>query len=322
MKRIVVTGGTGYVGSELVKQLVARGDRVTVLTRGLSAEGNPRHVTWNPYELGDWAAAFDGADAVVNLVGEQALGVRYTAARKRRIRDSRLVPTENVVQALSAASVKPAVLVSASGVNYYGAHPASERVDEGFGPGDDFLARLCVEWEAASEKARDLGIRVVNPRLSPVIGPDDASLGILTALYKLLLGRPLGSRGSLLRLMTLPFKLFVGGPIGSGAQGFSWIQLDDAVAALTRCIDDPGMPAKVNLCSPNPVTNLEVSRAIATALGRPCWFPVPAFALRVLFGEGAEPILTGQFVVSGALHRSPLQLAYSHVEEAVADALE
>jgi uncharacterized protein len=295
MKNIVVAGGTGYIGRALVERLVARGDRVTVLTRGAAAEGNPRRVTWNPYELGDWARALDGVDAVVSLVGERAIGVRYTAAGKRRIRDSRLLPTKSLVRALTAASVKPAVFVSSSGINYYGAHPATERVDESFGPGDDFLAQLCIEWEAASQKARELGIRVINPRISPVLGPGGGTLAV----------------------MALPFKLFVGGPLGSGKQGFSWIHLDDAVSALIWCIDDEQMPAKVNVCSPNPVSNLEVSRAIGMALHRPCWLPVPAFALRLLFGEGAEPILTGQYVVPGALVTRGFTFTHSPVLRAL-----
>ena len=279
MKRIAVAGGTGYIGRALVERLVARGDEVTVLTRGAAAEGNPRHVTWTPHELGDWAKALDGVDAVVSLVGEQAIGVRYTEAAKRRIRESRVIPTETLVRALATLATKPTVFVSASGINYYGVHPATERVDESFGPGDDFLAQLCIEWEAASEKARELGIRVINPRVSPVLGPGGGVLGT----------------------MALPFKLFVGGPLGSGEQGFSWIHLDDAIAALLLCIDDATMPPKLNLCAPSPVSNREISEALAKALHRPCWLPAPAFALKLIFGEGAEPILTGQFVVPGVL---------------------
>src|SRR5215207_968974 len=158
MKRIVVSGGTGYIGRALVKHLVARGDAVTVLTRGASSAGNPRHVSWDPYELGVWASALDSVDAVVHLAGERAVGVRFTEANKRRIRDSRIVTTQNVVKAIAGASAKPRVLVSVSGIGYYGDHPASERIDESCGPGDDFLARLCVDWESASEKARDFGV--------------------------------------------------------------------------------------------------------------------------------------------------------------------
>jgi uncharacterized protein len=281
MKRIVVSGGTGYIGSALVKHWVARGDSVTVLTRGAARDGNPRSVTWDPYTVGDWAQALDGADAVVHLAGERAVGARYTEAVKRRIYDSRIVTTRNVVAALAKAAVKPRVFVSASAVGYYGNRPSTDRVDETAPAGDDFLARLCVDWEAASEKARELGIRVVNPRIGIVFGPGDGPL----------------------RLMALPFRLFVGGKIGSGQQGISWIQLDDAVRALTLCVDDETLPSKVNVCSPNPASNAEISAAIAQTLHRPSWLTAPSFGLKLLFGEGAETILTGQFVVPGVLQK-------------------
>lgn len=295
MKRIVVSGGTGYIGRALVDHLVARGDSVIVLTRGDASAGNPARASWDPYQLGDWAKAFDGADAVVHLAGERAVGVRFTEANKRRIRDSRIVTTQNLVKAIASVSVKPRVLVSVSGIGYYGDHGAGERIDESCGPGDDFLARLCVDWEAESEKARDLGLRVVNPRMGIVFGPG---------------GGPLAT-------MALPFKLFVGGKIGSGKQGVSWIHLDDAVRALALCIDDDGMPGKVNVCSPNPASNAEVSGAIAAALGRPNWLPAPAFGLKALFGEGAEPILTGQYAVPGVLGARQLGFRHAVLQDAV-----
>jgi uncharacterized protein len=281
MKRIVVSGGTGYIGSALVKHLVARGDSVTVLTRGAARDGNPRSVTWDPYTVGDWARALDGADAVVHLAGERAVGARYTEAVKRRIYDSRIVTTQNVVTALAQAAEKPRVFVSASAVGYYGNRPSTERVDETAPPGDDFLARLCVDWEAAAEKARELGIRVVNPRIGIVFGPGDGPL----------------------KVMAMPFRFFVGGKLGSGQQGISWIHLDDAVRALTLCIDDEMLPSKVNICSPNPASNAEISKAIAQVLGRPSWLTAPSFGLKLLFGEGAETILTGQFVEPAVLQK-------------------
>ena len=283
MKRIVVSGGSGYIGSALVKHLVARGDQVTVLTRGAAHEGNPRSVTWDPYTVGDWAKALDGADAVVHLAGERAVGARYTEAVKRKIYDSRIVTTNNVVAALAQAATKPRVFVSASAVGYYGNRSSSERVDESAPPGDDFLARLCVDWETAAEKARDLGIRVINPRIGIVFGPGDGPL----------------------KVMAMPFRFFVGGKLGTGQQGISWIHLDDAVRALTLCIDDETLPAKVNICSPNPASNQEISEAIAHVLGRPNWLTAPSFGLKLLFGEGAETILTGQFVVPGVLRKLP-----------------
>lgn len=281
MKRIVISGGTGYIGSALAQHLVARGDDVTVLTRGEPRAGNPGRVRWDPYEVGDWASALDGADAVVHLAGERAVGVRYTEAVKRRLYDSRVVSTQNLVKALERARTKPRVLVSASAVGYYGNRPASERVDESSPPGQDFLARLCVDWEAAAREASKLGVRVVTPRVGVVFGPGDGPL----------------------KVMSLPFKLFVGGKLGSGEQGISWIYLDDVVAALTLCIDDEAVPDRLNLCSPHPASNAEVSTAIAQALHRPSLFTVPAFGLKALFGEGAETILTGQFAVPGVLER-------------------
>ncbi|HVY26897.1 MAG TPA: TIGR01777 family oxidoreductase [Polyangiaceae bacterium] len=295
MKRIVVSGGTGYVGTALVRHLIERGDSVTVLTRGKSSDGNPRRVRWDPYAVGDWSSALEGVDAVVHLAGERAVGVRYTEAMKRRIYDSRVVTTRNLVTALARVSAKPKVLVSASAVGYYGNRPASERVDESAAPGDDFLARLCVDWEAESEKAKNIGVRVVNPRIGVVLGPGDGPL----------------------KLMAMPFKLFVGGKLGSGEQGISWIHLDDAVRALTLCIDDETMPTKVNVCSPNPASNAELSAAIAKALHRPNLLPVPKFALKTLFGEGAETILTGQYAVPGVLEERRLAFAHRQLGDAV-----
>lgn len=280
MKRIVVSGGSGYIGSALVAHLVSRGDEVTVLTRGAASPGNPRRVTWDPYVLGEWSSTLDGADAVVHLCGERAVGARYTEAVKRRIYDSRIVTTRHVVAALECAKNKPRVFVSASAVGYYGSRPASEPVDEASPPGDDFLARLCVDWEAEAQRATAFGVRVVNPRIGVVFGPGDGPL----------------------KVMALPFRFFVGGKLGSGEQGISWIYLDDAVRALTLCIDDESLPSKVNVCSPSPASNAEVSAAIAKALGRPNLFTVPRFGLKAIFGEGAETILTGQYAVPRALH--------------------
>jgi uncharacterized protein (TIGR01777 family) len=299
LKRIVVSGGTGYIGSTLVRHWVGRGDEVTVLTRGESNSGTPRRVHWDPEYPGEWAQALDGVDAVVNLAGERAVGVRFTDANKKRIYDSRVVTTRNIVTAIARAAIKPRVLVSVSGIGYYGNHPASERLDESHGPGDDFLARLCVDWEGEAQRVTQYGVRIVNPRMGIVFGPG----------------------GGALETMALPFKLFVGGKIGSGEQGVSWVHLDDAVAALTLCIDDESMPAKVNVCSPNPASNAEVSAAIAEALHRPSWFTAPAFGLKALSGDGAEPILTGQYAVPAALQTRAFAFSRSQLKDAVASSL-
>ncbi|RYZ02302.1 MAG: TIGR01777 family protein [Myxococcales bacterium] len=300
MKRIVVSGGSGYIGSALVRHLVDRGDEVTVLTRGAATQGNPRRVSWDPYAVGDWARAVDGADAVVHLAGERAVGSRYTAAVKQRIYDSRIVTTRNVVAALERAEAKPRVFVSASAVGYYGHHPASQPVDERSPPGDDFLARLCVDWEAESQKADALGIRVVNPRIGVVLGPGDGPL----------------------KVMALPFKLFIGGKLGSGEQGVSWVYLDDAVRALTLCVDDERVPGKVNICAPSPASNAELSAAIARVLHRPNVLTVPRFGLQALFGEGAETILTGQYAVPTGLGSLGFEFRTARLLDAVRQGLE
>lgn len=300
MKRIVVCGGSGYIGQALVRRLVARGDAVTILSRGGQGLGlNPIRATWNPYVLSEWTKIFDGVDTVVNLSGERAVGVRFTDENKRVIRDSRVVVTQNVVRGMLEATVKPRLLLNVSGIGFYGDHPASERVDETYGAGNDFLARLCVEWEGASDGVATAGVRVVNPRMGVVLGPD----------------------GGALETMAKPFKLFVGGKIGSGEQGFSWIHLDDAVSALMFCIDDAEMPQKVNVCAPNPVSNAEVSDAIGKALNRPSFFRVPAFGIKALFGEGADPILTGQYAVPNILKARGFEFQHLDVTQAVASSL-
>jgi len=300
LKRIVVCGGSGYIGQALVRRLVARGDAVTILSRGGQGLGmNPIRSTWNPYKLSEWTKIFDGVDTVVNLTGERAVGVRLTDEQKTLIRDSRIKVTENVVRAILEATVKPRLLLNVSGIGFYGDHPASERIDETCGPGADFFARLCVDWEAASDAASAAGVRVVNPRMGVVFGPG----------------------GGALETMALPFKLFVGGKLGTGEQGISWVHLDDAVSALMLCIDDAAMPQKVNVCSPNPASNADVSAAIGQALHRPSWFRAPARGIKALFGEGAGAILAGQFALPAVLQARGFEFKMPALAEAVATSL-
>jgi uncharacterized protein (TIGR01777 family) len=300
MKRIVVCGGSGYIGQALVRRLVARGDAVTILSRGGQGLGmNPTRHTWNPYRLSEWTKIFDGVDTVVNLAGERALGVRLTEESKRRIRDSRVLVTEGVVRGIQETTVKPRLLLNVSAVGFYGDHPAPERIDESCGAGRDFFAQLCVDWETASDAVTALGVRVVNPRMGVVFGPD----------------------GGALEIMARPFKLFVGGKLGTGQQGISWIHRDDAISALMLCIDDEAMPQKVNVCSPNPASNAEVSSAIGKALHRPSWFRAPARGMKALFGEGAEPLLTGQFALPAVLQARGFEFQKSGLSAAVSASL-
>jgi uncharacterized protein len=305
-EKIVVTGGTGYVGRALVARLCARGSRVTVLSRSarlpheLAKLPGVRGAEWDPSAFGDWHAELEGAHGVVHLAGRPAVGARYTERVKRDIRESRVRSTEVLVEALERVSARPRVLVCASGVGYYGGHSEDHPgFEESAPPGDDFLARVCVDWEARARGAERLGMRVVSMRCGTVMGRGDGPLAV----------------------MALPFKLFGGGPLGNGRHVFCWVHLEDAVSAYERALDDERVSGPVNLAAPNAVTFGEAAKLIARTLHRPSWIPAPAFALRALFGEGATPMLTGQRAVPARLSALGFSFRYPTLAEALAEAL-
>ena len=295
MARVLVAGGSGFIGRALVAALIARGDRVTVLTRGEAGvhDGVP-HQHWDPSSSAH-AAFTEVYDAVVNLSGEQAVGVRYSESVKAGILNSRVGTTQWLVRAMEQAEHRPKVFVCASGTGFYGSTLASTRLDESAPAGSDFLALVCVAWEAAARSAEEFAVRVVRARIAPV----------------------LSEKGGALESLLRPFKLFVGGPIGSGKQGFPWIHLDDQVAALLRACDDEALSGPVNFCAPEPISNGELSRIIGELLGRPAFLKAPGFALKTLFGEGAEPLLGGQYAVPRALERVGFEFRYENVRSAL-----
>jgi uncharacterized protein len=305
VKRIVIAGGTGFIGRHLVRALAERGDQVSVLSRSAeNAEralgGAARAVVYSPLERGTWYEALNGADAVVNLAGEQVVGRRHTKETKRKMRESRVETTHRLVEAIAEAKSRPPLLISASGIDYYGAHEKSEAVDETAAPGAAALSQLCVEWEEAARRAEAYGVRVVCARFGIVLAAD----------------------GGALEQMVRPFRLFAGGPIGSGEQVVSWIHIDDAVAMLLRCIDEQGLAGPVNVVAPNAVTNAELARAIGRSIGRPSWLPAPGFALKLMFGsDGAEPILTGRRVVPEVMRRHQFVWRYPQIDAALAETL-
>ncbi len=295
MARVLVAGGSGFIGRALVTDLLARGDQVTVLTRGEAGVRDGQYFQhWAPGSVSGVAFTED-YDAVVNLAGEPAVGVRYTEDVKARILKSRVESTECLVRAIERSEHKPGVFVCASGTRLLRLD-LGQRVDErARPPGSDFLALVCVAWEAAARRAEASGVRVVRARIAPV----------------------LSERGGALESLLRPFKLFVGGPIGSGQQGFPWIHLDDEVAALERCIDDPALSGAVNLCAPEPLSNAELSQIIGELLGRPSFLKAPSFALKALFGQGAEPLLGGQFAVPRELERVGFEFRYKMMRDAL-----
>jgi len=254
--------------------LRAAGHAVTIVSR------EPGRVPARAIGWDGLRAAMPETDAIVNLAGESVAGGRWTAARKAAIRTSRIEATRALVDAAAAASPRPKVLVNASAVGYYGAH-GDEALDERAAAGTDFLARVCVEWEAEARRAEALGLRVVLLRVGVVLAPD----------------------GGALSAMLLPFRAGLGGPIGGGRQWMSWVHRDDVVGLLREAVGNAEYVGPVNATSPNPVTNRDFARALGRVLHRPAALPVPGIGLRLLMGEMATMLLTGQRVLPRAAER-------------------
>ncbi|MGD2115570.1 MAG: TIGR01777 family oxidoreductase, partial [Acidobacteriota bacterium] len=244
-----------------------------------------------------WGAELEGARAVVNLAGESVAGGRWTASRKRRIRESRLASTRAVCRAIERASERPEVLLQGSAVGFYGPREGDGRLTEDSGPGDDFLARVTIDWEAASRPVEEIGVRRCLLRTGVV----------------------LSTAGGALPQMALPFKLFAGGPAGDGSQWVPWIHLRDEVLAIRFLLETAAARGPFNLTAPEPVTNRELSRALGAALGRPSLLRAPSFALRLALGEMAEVVLEGQRAVPERLLAAGFEFEFPDVRTALAD---
>lgn len=294
--KILVTGPSGLIGSRLIPLLTGEGHNITRLTRSRSGT-SLNTAYWNPDEGKIDVDKLEGHDAVVHLAGESIAG-RWTREKKVKIADSRIKGTSLLSEALARLRSKPRVIVSASGVGYYGSR-GDEVLTEQSTPGEGFLAELSMKWENALRPAIKTGIRVVNMRLGIVLSRE----------------------GGALEKMLLPFKLGIGGRIGSGRQYWSWIAIDDVLSAIYHSLVSDNLRGPVNFVAPNPVTNNEFTRILGDVLGRPALLPLPAFALRGLLGEMAdETMLTStraepvKLLSSGYKFRYPdLKNALEHV---------
>lgn len=304
MKRIVITGATGGIGRALSAALRERGDEVIALSRdperGRQVLGGGVEVTAWPDPVGSAppGEALSGADAVVHLLGEP-VAQRWTQEAKTRIRDSRVLSTHQLVGALAELGdeERPSVLVSQSATGFYGPSDARE-LDESAAAGHDFLAGVVTAWEAEAQAAEPY-LRVVRTRTGVVLSPDGGALAQM-----------------------LPFfRLGIGGPVAGGGQYVPWIHLADLVAGLIFCVDAADLTGPVNLTAPNPVTNTELSHALGRVLRRPAVLPVPALALRALFGEMAQIVTTGQRVIPRRLERLRFVFTHPRVEPALRDVL-
>ncbi|HDH12357.1 MAG TPA: TIGR01777 family protein [Nitrospirae bacterium] len=289
--RILITGGTGFIGSALNRDLRSAGHNVIISTRRRTASKGM--LSWNPPELipGD---IISNIDAVINLAGESIASGRWTKTRKALIMSSRINTTRALVQSIQDANPKPKVFISASAIGYYGPHE-DESVTEAAPPGSDFLAEVCKAWEAEALKAEGLGVRVVTVRIGAVLEAD----------------------GGALPQMIIPFKLFLGGPIGSGKQWFSWIHRDDMAGIIKHALEDDSITGPLNAVAPNPVTNKEFSKALGKALHRPSCLAVPGFVVKLALGELGDMLLTGQRVLPEKALKSGYKFKYPEVDEAL-----
>ncbi|HOW58157.1 MAG TPA: TIGR01777 family oxidoreductase [Candidatus Omnitrophota bacterium] len=295
--KIILTGGTGFIGTAVRRQLLSEAHQIYILTRQkiLSAHEQEKFIYWNPERLGDWAACFDGADVVINLSGENIAGRYWTESQKQRIVQSRVNATRMIVAAIGQARKKPSTLINASAVGYYG-HVPFALMTEGNGRGEGFLAETCEMWENEAMQAERFGVRVVLARLGPV----------------------LGEKGGMLSKMIFPYYFFLGGSLGSGEQWISWIHRDDVAGIFSFLMTHPSLSGPVNVAAPKPVFMKEFSSLLGNLLHRPSWLKVPSFVIRLIMGEMSSVVLEGQRVVPQKLSDQGYRFKYEDLKPALA----
>jgi hypothetical protein len=297
--QILITGGTGFIGDYLCERLARDGHYLTLISRSpekYTEENakNQNYISWDS----DLAKEMDRADVVINLTGENLFGKRWTDEVKKRLYSSRIDLTNKLVNAMDASSTPPELLISASGINYYGASGDKVLTEEDE-PGNDFLADLCVDWEAAALRAEEKGVRVAIPRIAPVLEDGDG----------------------IIEKMKLPFSLFVGGSLGSGDQYLSWIHMYDMISALMFPIENNGISGPYNTASPNPVQMDEFAHTMGKVMNRPSFFKVPEFVLNAVLGEAATPVLGSLRIQPKVLQQAGFEFQFADLEVALGDIL-
>lgn len=299
--RAIITGGSGLVGSEMVRSLASDGYDVVVLSRSPESlrdlPAGARAERWDGRTTTGWGPLADGADAIINLAGQNLLGL-WTEDYKRRIRQSRVDAGQAVLQAVRQAQTKPRLVIQSSGIGHYGIE-RSGVLTESAAPGTDFLASVTLDWEASTAPVEEMGVRRIIVRTAVVLTP----------------------KGGILPLFAIPHRLFVGGPLGHGQQWFPWIHIADWVGALRFLMERPDAQGPFNLASPYPLTNAEFGKALGRVLGRPSWLPVPAFALKLVLRDMADMVLYGQRAIPEKLLKLGYTFRYPQAEEALRDVL-
>jgi uncharacterized protein (TIGR01777 family) len=302
-KKIIMTGATGLIGRNLAKALKARGYEIIVFTRDAD-KGRSRlpsaqnYVEWDYHKPEKWKGYLEDAYAVIHLAGANLAGKRFTDSYKKKVRDSRIISTRNIVNAIAATNRKPEVFLCASGINVYG-DSADKVLTEDSAPGNDFLAELCKEWEEEASKVEKSGTRWVSIRTSPVLSTQDAVLKKLLPL----------------------FKLYVGASLGSGKQWFSWIHIDDIVNTYIHSIENEAVNGPVNASAPNPVIMDEFAEQLGDVLHRPVFFRVPKLVMKAMIGESADFITASLRVLPEKLEKSGFQFSFPLLKNALSDAI-
>ena len=294
---ILITGGTGFIGSYLCEHLENRGDHLMILTRNPDKYSDTDTRSYHRID-DELTPLVDKSDAIVNLAGENLFDQRWTEAAKKRIRSSRINTTNKLVRAVSESKQPPEVMISASGINYY--KPAGNKeIDEKSPAGDDFLAEVCLDWEDTAMKVKQYGVRLVIPRLGVVLEKEDGALS----------------------KMVLAFNLFAGGPLGDGRQYFSWVDMQDVCRSISHAIDTKEMEGPYNAVAPNPVTMNTFAEELGKVLQRPSFFRAPEFMLKLGLGESAEAITASLNVKPNKLVKSGFTFEYPFVDQALKDIL-
>ena len=296
--KILITGGTGFIGSALIKKLLPQKHQITVLSRNTDKVARLFAQSVTPLSDLQTLTASDHFDIIINLAGAPIFDKRWTAAQKTIIRDSRIQLTQQLIDKIATMQQKPQLLISGSAIGFYGDQGDTELTEQSHSIAD-FSQQLCADWEQAALQAEQYDVRVCLMRTGLVLGKD----------------------GGLLQRMLLPFKLGLGGRIGSGRQWMSWIHLQDWIAIAENMINDSSMQGAYNATAINPVTNLEFSKTLAEVLKRPACLPLPAFALKTLLGEMSELVLGSQKVLPARLVQHGFEFQFSHLRHALNDIL-
>ena len=290
--KILLTGGTGFIGKSLRKDLIANDHEVTILTRARKESSERlRFIQWDWNNHGNLTELVSGVDVVINLTGESVVNKPWSEKQKEILFKTRINPTREIAKAINNASIKPKKLISASATGFYG-NTLDAKITEDSPPGSDFLANLCKQWEEEALKAE-------------------------TDVAILRIGIVLGKKGGALERMAAPFRMFFGGPLGSGNQWMSWIGIHDLIGLINFTLQNENVKGIINATSPNPVTNKEFSTVLGKVLNRPSFIPVPAIALKIMLGEMANILLTGQRVYPERALSYGYKFKYSNLEAAL-----